>query len=314
MFASRDTMTIVRLVATFIEHLRSEKRSSVHTLRAYAGDLEALLLHLGARVSDVAALSPLDVRGFLASQSKGGAGSATVGRRLSAVRSMLRFAVRRGFLEANPIAHLKAPKQAKILPRLASGAEMETLLRSAPPAAEGERPRLRRIRDEAILEILYALGARVSEACGLSLGDVDLDGGSARLFGKGSKERIVPLHDLAGERLREWLAVREALARKGMRDADALFVSANGRRITTRQVARILAERSRGRIERHLNPHALRHSFATHLLDDGADLRAIQELLGHARLSTTQRYTHTEVARLVKVYDSAHPHAKRKRV
>lgn len=275
-----------------------DRDASAHTRRAYAGDVEAF-----ARAAGTAApgeVSTADVRRHLAGLVERGAARRSVGRRLAALRTFFTWAAREGIVEANPARGVRAPRLDRPLPVFLSEAEAARLLEmpdaSTPAGA----------RDRAILEFFYSTGARIAEVVGLSLADIDLAEGVARLRGKGRKDRLAPLGRPAVEALRRWLAVRAGIAKAG---EAAVFVNLRGRRLTDRG-ARLVVDRYLRRLGRpDASPHALRHSFATHLLDRGADLRSVQEMLGHASLSTTEIYTHVSTTRLKDVYRRAHPRA-----
>jgi integrase/recombinase XerC len=292
-------------VDNFLRHLEIGRAASKHTLKAYAGDLKAFGAYLEPMGVGLLAATHLHVRGFLGVQAVDHAATSRA-RRLAALKAFYGFLVRRKVLEANPAARTKTPKLPQRLPRAVPIDETFALM-EAP-----ELEKLLGLRDKAILEVLYGGGLRVSELVGLSLGDIDRSNGVVRVMGKGSKERICPLNPTALEAIEQWLLRRgEVLAkpRKGQ-DAQALFLNHRGGRLTSRSIARHLdAYVQKLGLERKLSPHALRHSFATHLLAGGADIRVIQELLGHASLSTTQRYTHVGFEQLQKVYDQAHPRA-----
>ncbi|HEX4824567.1 MAG TPA: tyrosine recombinase XerC [Candidatus Polarisedimenticolaceae bacterium] len=297
-------------VARFLAALRDQRHVSPETYRAYASDLDQFRAHLAERhggdLPSIEALDALAVRGFVARLHTQGIAKSSVARKLSAVRSFLRHAVREGRIETSPAAGIPTPKRPKLLPKNLTVDEVFALLDGigdADPAA---------LRDRALLEFLYATGLRVGELERLDLEDIDLSGGLVRVLGKGNKERIVPFGGKAAAALRRWLSASEPIRRPG-RDAAAVFLSLRGSRLTARSVRRILDRRLRdAAIAARVSPHALRHTFATHMLGAGADLRAIQELLGHASLSTTQRYTHVGVEGLMAVYDAAHPRARRR--
>jgi integrase/recombinase XerC len=295
-------------IEEFLRDLRVERRASAHTVRNYGVDLQQFVDWLAARgpIPPMKAVDPLLLRGFLASGYPDWS-PATTARKLSALRSLFAYFVRRGWREDNPAKAVDAPKQRKKLPRFLPVDEAFALVE----APKGEEPLA--LRDRAMLELMYASGLRVSELVGLDVPDLDLSAGVVRVLGKGNKERMVPVGRFARAALGAWLAVRrQVLAKGGGRGGAALFLNAAGGRLTARSVARRLdAAALKAGLDRHVNPHALRHTFATHLLEGGADLRAIQELLGHASLSTTQRYTHVNLDRLMAVYDQAHPRAKR---
>ena len=305
-----------RLIHRYLEHIQGERQLSPETLRAYEHDLT--MFHeflsrdfLGKEPDEVRPgdVDPLAVRSFLAAMTRKGLGKKSQGRTLSAVRSLFRYACREGILEANPAQGVKTPKAPKTLPRHLRPGEVESLIE----APSGDEPLER--RDRAILEVLYAAGLRVSELVGLDWKDIDLSARVLRVMGKGSKERMVPFGRPAAEALRAWLEVWET-ARGATDDGDGepVFLNRFGGRLTDRSVRRVIDRWvDAASVARGVHPHTLRHTFATHLLENGADLRAIQELLGHSSLSTTQKYTHLEVERLLSVYRDAHPRARRDR-
>jgi integrase/recombinase XerC len=285
-------------VAAFLEYLAVERGASAHTLSAYARDLRELEGFLarqgGGRLASADARA---LRAWLAWLHGRRLARASVARRLSSVRSCFRFLVRRGVLDRNPARQVRSPRLAGRLPNVLPKDESKELLDRAP---DGSRAWL---RDHAILELLYATGIRVAECCGLDHGDVDRQQGVVRVLGKGRREREVPVGEAA---LR---ALEAYLARSGKRHGP-LFTNLRGGRLTARSVHRLVRHRARAAgLDRRVTPHTLRHSFATHMLGEGADLRLIQELLGHRRLSTTQRYTHVSPEHLMRVYDAAHPRA-----
>ncbi len=296
----------------FLAYLSHERAASPRTIAAYEVDLRQLtegLLEMkgapriGERI-DWGRVTRAHLRAFLATRNKE-SGPATVMRKLAAMRSFFRWLVREGEIEVNPAALLMTPRQARRLPRALNIDDTFALIEA--PKGSG----VLELRDRAILELLYGGGLRVSELVGLSMSDIDLAGLSARVMGKGARERLVPIGKKAREALEAYLGKRNELVRpKG--DPDAVFLGKNGTRLTTRQVARRMDRWVRlAALSRNASPHALRHSFATHLLAGGANLRAIQELLGHRSLSTTQRYIDVTVEHLAKVYDSAHPRARK---
>ena len=303
-----------QLIDKFQDHLRIERNASPHTLRSYGADLNqfhGFLKEKNLAVGEngevqVEKIDHLAIRAFLSSLYRDHKKS-TLGRKLAALRSFLKYLVQEGYLRQNPAEIVATPRQEKPLPNFMPVDEAFALMET-PDASQTWGA-----RDKAILETLYSTGIRVSELVGLCEGDLDSSLGIVRVFGKGGKERIVPIGDKALEALRVYLEKRDRVAQKaGEKDRKApIFVNTRGGRLTSRSVGRILRKHLvRGGIWREVSPHALRHSFATHLLDAGADLRAIQELLGHASLSTTQRYTHVSVDKLMEVYDRAHPRAK----
>jgi integrase/recombinase XerC len=305
----------------FLDYLRLNRNTSPHTVAAYGSDLTQFLgfaahsLHKEAsrlRPGDI----ELDViRSFMAELYRQGQSRASVARKLSALRSFVRFLRREGLIDADPAALAVAPRREQKIPAHLSVDEMSRLL----DAPDGSSALGR--RDRAILELFYASGLRLAELVALDLEDVNLAGRIVRVAGKGRKERLVPFNTSAQKALRVWYSDRAKLrtfgasgarARTSRVDGDPLFVNARGTRLTGRSVERLVARYVSSCSTRFgISPHALRHSFATHLLQHGADLRAIQELLGHVQLSTTQRYTHVNAAQLLEVYRKTHPRAKR---
>jgi integrase/recombinase XerC len=290
----------------FEAHLRTERRASPLTVKAYLVDLRQYAEYLAGQGQPLVPSSSLLVRGWLA-RAAGAAGAVTLGRKLSAVRSLYRFLVREGLAPGNPARGVASPRRPRRLPEVLPEAEVAALV-ERPGAA---RPTPLALRDRAFLELLYASGLRVSELTGLDVGGVDLAQAQVRVLGKRRKERIVPMGRAACAALASYLEEgRPALA--GPAAGQALFLNFRGGRLTARSVARLLDKWVlEAGLPRHVHPHVLRHCFATHLLANGADLRGIQELLGHASLSATQRYTHLDWRRLAAVYDEAHPRARR---
>jgi len=302
-----DVAALAPEIQRFAAHLASERRGSAHTLKAYLTDLAQYAAHLAEAGVPLVPSSPAAVRGFLA-RASAGCGAVTLGRKLSAIRSFYRFLVREGLAPANPARGVASPRRPKKLPEVLPEDEVAALVESPRLAAPLE------LRDRGFLELLYASGLRVSELTALDVGDLDLAEGLVRVLGKRRKERVVPVGAAAREAVRRWLDEGRPVLAAGpdhTRAARALFLNYRGGRLSQRSVARRLdrAVLASG-LARHVHPHVLRHCFATHLLGNGADLRAIQELLGHASLSTTQRYTHLDWKRLAEVYDRAHPRAK----
>jgi len=293
-------------IARFDKHLAVERNVSEHTRRAYRQDLEAFRLFLREELKwpEDGMLERIDhliLRRYLALLHKQNKKS-TIGRKLAALRTFFRYLVREGVLRLNPGELVATPKQEKYLPRTLTVDESFALME------QGGEAGLLAGRDRAIVETLYSCGLRVSELTGLNVGSVDLREGLVRVLGKGRKERIVPIGRKAREALDEYLAARGNPA-----DEEPLFLNHRGGRLTPRSVERNLkVQLLKAGILKDATPHALRHSFATHLLDGGADLRAIQELLGHASLSTTQNYTQVSVDHLMHVYDQAHPRSRKK--
>jgi integrase/recombinase XerC len=299
-------------VSRFLAYLEDQRHVSKQTLRAYVSDLAqfraSLAERFAERIPGPEAIDPLAIRGFVARLHRGGLAKASIARKLSAVRSFLKHAVRLGVIDVSPAAGIPTPKQAKLLPKNLTVDEVFALLDGI-----GDDD-VAGLRDRALLEFLYATGLRVGELAALDLDDVDPAGGLVRVVGKGNKERIVPFGSKARTSLLGWLSASEPLRKRGG-NAHALFLNLRGTRLTDRSVRRILDRRMHeAAIAGHVSPHALRHTFATHMLGAGADLRAIQELLGHASLSTTQRYTHVGVEALMAVYDKAHPRAHRRKL
>ncbi len=299
-------------VGRFLRHAADGRQLSPHTVSAYARDLDELLDFLGRHMSagwSWADVRPKDLRGFIAELSGRGLARRTIARKLSAARSFFRFLHRDGIITANPARSLRAPKLQKTLPAWLSRADVQRLF--AAVEARASEGGFLAARDHAMVEVLYSSGLRLAELRGLDLQDVDLIGDQVKVVGKGSKERIVPLGGAAVRALRRYEPRRrEVLAACPEGDRAALFVSGNGRRLSHRRIQQVvgsfLEEVAEGA---GLSTHSLRHSFATHLLDAGADLVAVKELLGHASLSTTRIYTHTSTDRLKRVYDAAHPRA-----
>jgi integrase/recombinase XerC len=291
-------------VADFLEYLRTVRRYSPNTVDGYGRDLvrwgEFCAEHLGTTAPDLDAVTSEDVRGYLAWGARQGLEKRTVARRLASLRGFFRHACREGWARRNPAQAVAVPKRGRKLPAVLRAEPLQGLLDGA-REKEGFYAR----REAALLEVAYGGGLRVAEIAGLSWGDVDATG-SARVVGKGDKERRVPLGQAAVEALRDW---RVELAASGAGDG-AVFASRSGRRLTVRQIQRVITRVLTRAAEREgVSPHTLRHSFATHLLDRGADLMAVKELLGHESLSTTQLYTHLSRERLRAAYDVAHPHA-----
>jgi integrase/recombinase XerC len=305
---------LAKQIEQFERYLATERRASPLTISTYLRDLRALEASYAEQPSkaDAGQLSVRDLRGFLARSAEVAREPATIIRKVSALRAFYRFLVRRGVVAKNPARDLKTPKLRRKLPTfLAVEKANET---TEMPTAVGTRAQ--HLRDRAMLEVLYGSGLRVSELCGLDLTAMDLQDGTARVLGKGSKERVVPLGSLARKALRDYLEVRHELhdPKTLRQDPEAVFLGMRGERLGVRQVQNLVKRYGALATGTNaLHPHALRHSCATHLLDAGADLRSIQELLGHASLSTTQRYTHVSMDQLRSVYAKAHPLAKARR-
>lgn len=291
-------------IRVFCSYLETERNLSPHTLAAYRNDLEQLSRFITREMGEEATAAEVDhllLRRFLAMLGKN-AKKSTIGRKLAAIRTFFKYLLRHGILTKNPAELIATPKKENRLPFHLNIDQVTTLV-EAPSDSEKHA-----LRDRAILELLYSSGLRVSELTGLNIGDLDLAGGMVRVMGKGGKERIVPVGSRAIEATHDYLVERNELAGSG-----PLFLNTRGGRINRRSVTRIVdAYVLRIAAFKRISPHILRHTFATHMLEGGADLRAIQELLGHASLSTTQKYTHVGIDRLMEVYDKAHPKAHKK--
>jgi integrase/recombinase XerC len=305
------TAPLDRQIDAFAQYLADERRSSARTVETYIRDLRSFRDYVqdqglppDARKLDIVAL-----RGFLSSLFRSNQAS-TMKKKVSAIRSFFKFLLKRRIIDRNPASGLRSPKIAESLPRFLT-VDQAFRVMDAPPK-EDERAKPLRARDQALLETLYGTGVRVGELRSMNLDHCDFTESTVRVLGKGGKERIVPLGKIAVEALQTYLLERRGvLAKAKDGDSDALWLSRNGRRLSIRQVQNIVRRHGTlGAGRGDLHPHAMRHSCATHLLDAGADLRSIQELLGHASLSTTQRYTHVSVDRLMEVYDRAHPLAR----
>lgn len=298
-----DARDSAALVDAFLNHLAVERGLSANTTRAYAADLARYLEWCERQEVDPLVASHRQVRRYLAELDQARYARRTIGRRFSAVRSWYGYLIDEGVIGSNPSAVLTAPKVPSRLPRLVPAEELEALL-SAPDTSTPQG-----VRDAAVLELLYASGLRVSELSGLALADVDLAQGQVLVTGKGDKQRIVPLHTIAADAIRGYLRdARPRLAKTG--SPDSVFLSTRGRTFSADAVRRMFKGyvRQVGGSDK-LTPHAMRHTFATHLLESGADLRTVQELLGHVALSTTQIYTHVSMKRLKDVHGQAHPRA-----
>ena len=296
-----------RQLGQFLRHLERERAASEHTIKAYREDLSALAEYLadeGGKSPDPATVTVGDLRGYLAALGEAGYAKTSVARRMSAVRSFFKFAQREGWVRSSPAEALRNPRKARKLPHFLTDAEVATLLSA--PAADTDLG----LRDRAILETLYSAGLRVSELVGANDGDLDLEQGLLRVRGKGRKERLAPIGAYASDALAAWLAKRRLAGGEAPDDDSPLFTNRFGRRLTTRSVARMLEKHlAAAGLDGRTSPHTLRHSFATHLLDRGADIRSVQELLGHSSLVTTQVYTHVSTRSLRDAYEKAHPRA-----
>ena len=281
----------------FIRYLEIEKAVSSHTLRAYRKDLEIFFDYAKTEPEKI---DMIDVRGFVAEQIKEGMNKTSVGRRLSCIRSFFKFLHREGYIKSNPAKLVSNPKVSKLLPRFLSVDEVFSLVEK--PEGIGFIP----VRDKAILELLYSSGLRVSELSGLNIEDLNIKESLIKIRGKGKKERIVPVGSKAIDALKSYMIERMLLKSTDK----ALFLNRMGTRLTDRGVRRIVVKYARDlAMYGKISPHTMRHTFASHLIQGGADLRVIQELLGHSSLSTTQKYTHLDITHLMDIYDKAHPFA-----
>lgn len=295
---------MIELLDEYIYHLAVERGLAENTLASYRLDLNGYLAF--CRKNGLTSLAQADrnvVMAYLFQQQLEGRSPATIARRLAAAKSFYKYLINEGILQKDPTADLEFPRLAQKLPRVLTVAEVDTLLSQPLLSAPAG------IRDKAMLELLYATGIRVSELVSLNLEHINLASGFIRCFGKGSKERIVPLGDVAIRFLKEYLSRgRSKIVKAG--DPPALFVNQHGKRLTRQGFWKIIKKyASTAKINKDITPHTLRHSFATHLLENGADLRSVQEMLGHADISTTQIYTHLTKQRMKEVYDRSHPRA-----
>jgi len=291
-----------KALAGFRRHLERERNASPHTVRAYIDDLGQFMAHLRLELGREPRPRDVDVmllRGFLARLHREGLKKSSAARKLASLRTFFRYLCREGILEANPARALLSPRLERRIPAHLDEADVGRLL-----AVAGDRDA--DVRARAILELLYATGIRCAELVGLDLPEVDLEARFVRVLGKGQKERLVPFGTPAEKALRAYLPVRASCRPR----TDALLVNARGGRLTDRSVRSIVQRRVvQAAVAQRISPHGLRHSFATHLLERGADLRSIQELLGHARLSTTQKYTHLDARHILEIYSKTHPRA-----
>lgn len=290
----------------WLGYLEATRRASEHTLAAYRRDLRLLQALLAERgVANPAAADVLSIRQSVSALHRRGLSPRSIQRFLSACRGLFGYLVGQGHMSANPALGIQAPRGARTLPRVLDVDQASRLLDAEPQDPES-------VRDKAIMELFYSSGLRLSELCGLDLAALDLDAALVTVTGKGNRMRTLPVGKQAVAALRDWLRLRAGWSRAA--HCPALFVSRRGTRLGVRAVQLRLARHARERgLSQHLHPHMLRHSFASHLLESSGDLRAVQELLGHANLSTTQVYTHLDFQHLAKVYDAAHPRAARKR-
>jgi len=296
-------------IARFLRYLQAERNASELTIKSYREDLISLAEFLAESFGGAfkpAAITPLDLRGYVAALHEAGYAKSSVARRLASLRSFFRFAQREGLVDGNPAKPLRNPRPDRKLPHFLNTDEISRLFET-PPA---DKPL--GLRDRAILEVMYSGGLRVSETVGVNDEDLDFDSGIVRIRGKGKRERLAPLGSFALRAVRQWLASRELSSREPQDGQAPVFVNKFGCRLTTRSVARMLEKHLKvAGLDTRTTPHTLRHSFATHLLDRGADIRSVQELLGHKSLVTTQIYTHVSTAGLRAIYQQAHPRAGR---
>jgi integrase/recombinase XerC len=295
--------TIEKAVADFLSHLR-ERNASIHTIRAYSVDLARFAVYAGTR--QWKQIDHIAIRGFLAELYEKGLSKTSVARSLAAVRSLYRWLAREGVVEQNPANLVATPKRSQKLPRVPTIEEMNSVL-------DGQMPEVAAFpeRDRLMLELLYGCGIRNSELTGINLDDVRLSAEAILIRGKGKKERYVPFGESAKSALVGYLARRQETLLNAHKNTQALLINHRGGRLTTRSVGRIIKKIAVAKgLSPDVHPHTLRHAFGTHMLEEGADLRSIQELLGHERLATTQRYTQLSMKHVLQVYDQTHPRAK----
>ena len=299
-----STRTIVeKAVADFLRHLR-ERNASAHTIKAYSGDLASFSAYVGSR--GWKQIDHITIRGFLSQLYEKGLGKTSVARSLAAVRSLYRWLASEGVVEQNPAKLVATPKLPKKLPRVPTIEEMNSVL-------DGKMPEVASFpeRDQLMFELLYGCGIRNSELIGINLDDIRMSAEAILIRGKGKKERYVPFGDSVKQALAAYLPARQATLAETRKNTPALLINQRGGRLTTRSVGRIIKKIAVAKgLSPDVHPHTLRHAFGTHMLEEGADLRAIQELLGHERLATTQRYTQLSMKHVLQVYDQTHPRAK----
>jgi len=294
---------VEKAIDKFLHSLR-QRNASVHTLKAYTGDLDNFAAYVGAR--DWRSIDHLTIRGFLSHLYEKGLGKTSVARALAAVRSFYRWLAQEGVVEQNPAALVSTPKLPKKLPRVPTIEEMNTVL-------DGQMPEVASFpeRDRIMFELLYGCGIRNSELIGINLDDIRLSSEAILIRGKGKKERYVPFGDSVKAALAVYLPLRQQTLAERKKITTALLINQRGGRLTTRSVGRIIKKVAVAKgLSPDVHPHTLRHAFGTHMLEEGADLRSIQEMLGHERLSTTQRYTQLSMKHVLEVYDQTHPRAK----
>lgn len=290
-----------KYIEQFNNSLKAEHDVSVHTLRAYTRDLQEFFSFIDKSPQDI---DNLDIRGFLASLHHRRLKKSSISRKLATLRSFFKYLHREGYVKKNPAKLVSSPRVDKLIPRFLTIDESFCLMESP----KGDT--FTALRDKAILELLYSSGLRVSELTALDMDDLDINESLVRVKGKGKKERIVPVGSKALEAIKNYLPERIPLRKK--KRCEALFLNNRGERLTQRSIRRIVIKYGKMvALKSRLSPHTLRHTFATHLLQGGADLRSIQELLGHSSLSTTQKYTHVDIGHIMEVYNKAHPMAKK---
>ena len=299
----KASTVVEKAVADFLSHLR-ERNASPHTIKAYSGDLATFAAYAGSR--GWKSIDHIAIRGFLSQLYEKGLGKTSVARSLAAVRSLYRWLAQEGVVEQNPAKLVATPKLPKKLPRVPTIEEMNSVL-------DGQMPEVAAFpeRDLLMLELLYGCGIRNSELTGINLDDIRVSAEAILIRGKGKKERYVPFGGAAGSALAPYLVARREVLAETRKSTPALLINQRGGRLTTRSVGRIIKKIAVAKgLSADVHPHTLRHAFGTHMLEEGADLRAIQELLGHERLATTQRYTQLSMKHVLQVYDQTHPRAK----
>jgi integrase/recombinase XerC len=303
MVAPAKSTVVGKAVHAFVKSL-GQRNASVHTIKAYSGDLDEFASYAGSR--NWKQIDHVTIRGFLSHLYEKGLGKTSVARALAAVRSLYRWLAQEGVVEQNPAALVSTPKLAKKLPRVPTIEEMNNVL-------DGQMPEVAAFpeRDRMMLELLYGCGIRNSELIGINTDDIRLSNEAILIHGKGKKERYVPFGDSVRIALAAYLPARQQRLEECKKNSSALLINLRGGRLTTRSVGRIIKKIAIAKgLSPDVHPHTLRHAFGTHMLEEGADLRAIQEMLGHERLSTTQRYTQLSINHVLQIYDQTHPRAK----